>query len=1142
MLDHLFAVTVTVAAVGLRWLLEPWLGDQLALVTLPGAVLASVWFGGWRSAVLSAVTGYVACDLLFIGSPYGSADVVGLVAYAASASIIIGLATMMRTARARAVTDRESLRITLASIGDAVITTDTHGRVEFLNMVATELTGWTSTEAAGRSLEDVFHIIAEDTRQAVENPAIRALRDGVVVGLANHTLLVARDGTERVIDDSAAPIRDEEGRAVGCVLVFRDVTERRQAEQRLRLQERELSDFFDNANVALRLVDPHGVILRANRAELGLLGYDREEYVGRSIAEFHVEAAVAEDILGRLRDGEVVRDEPVRLRCKDGSIKDVLVTSSGLFDDREFVHSRCFTIDVTDSIPAERARALLAAIVDGSGDAIISKSLEGTILSWNAGAERLYGYPAAEAIGRPITLIIPSELEAEERSILAALQRGERIDGFDTVRLTRDGRRVDVSLTVSPVKDESGRIIAAAKTARDITERKRSEQQLAIRARQQAVIAELGELVLREPGLEDLRSRLVTAVATHLEIECCSILEPDPDREGLLLTAGVGWREGLIGRSVAAEPGSLVGYALAARRPLYVEDIREDDRFRAGPLLVEHGIVSGVCCLIPGAKEESCGLLGAYTTRRRAFTRDDLSFLQSTANLLGAAIERDRVRSSLEESQQRFQVMADAAPVMIWMSGSDRLLEWVNLRWLEFTGRTMEQELGNGWSEGVHPDDVERRLQTYASAFEARCPFKMEFRLRRHDGEHRWLFEHGIPRFSSNNEFTGYIGSCIDITERRRAEQALLEADRRKDEFLATLAHELRNPLAPIRNSLEILKRAQPAGELLVQVREMIERQIAQIVRLVDDLLDVGRITRDRLSLTKEQVELTSIVHRAVETSRPLAEENLQLLEVHLPDQPVYFEGDAVRLTQVLSNLLDNACKYSPEGGRIRVAAERRGDEIMLSVQDNGIGIAPDKIEGVFEMFAQVRDTIDRSRGGLGIGLTLAKRLVELHGGSITAYSEGSGLGSTFEVRLPALGATSAAPEPPPRTQSPCEAPRHILVVDDNVDSAESLTALLRSIGHETRAVYDGHQALETAELHRPDVAFLDIGLPKMSGLDVCRRLREQPWGRSMLIVALTGWGQAEDRRRSEDAGFDAHLVKPVDFDKLLALLGRAKR
>ena len=730
-------VTV-VLAVLLRWLLDPLMGNALPLVTLFGAVAAAVWLGGYRVAIAVTLVGYIACHYLFIPPKYGfdfdRANTVGLIAYLLTCALIIFFGEVAGVAETRAHAQREVFRVTLRSIGDAVITTDTRAHITTLNEVAESLTGWSRHEAVGQSLLNVFNIVNEVTLQPVANPALRALREGVVVGLANHTLLIRKDGQQCPIDDSAAPIRDDLGHISGSVLIFRDVTAQR-------LIERE----------------------KANQ----------------------------------------------------------LLTAR-----------------------------LLASIVESSNDAIISKSLDGTIQSWNAAAERLFGYTSEEAVGRHISLIIPPERMAEEDEIIARLKEGQRIEHFETERLCNDGQHLIVSLTISPLMDDTGQVIGASKIARDVTERRRLENDL-------------------------------------------------------------------------------------------------------------------------------------------------------------------------------------------------------------------------------------RKLATDLS-----------------------------------------------------------ETDRRKNEFLATLAHELRNPLAPISNMLEVVKRAGNDEQLLKQAHETIERQLAQLVRLVDDLLDLNRITHDRLELRRSEVELSEVIQQAVEVARPLIDAARQQLTIVLPDEPIYLNADQARLAQVFGNLLNNSCKYTGTNGAIELNAKRNGQLVQVSVRDNGAGIPSDKIDSIFDMFMQVDRSSDRSQEGLGIGLTLVKRLVEMHGGSIAAKSAGEGQGSEFVVTLPVMKKRAAVASPVPDMTS--SIPRRILIVDDNRDSADSLALLFEVTGNQTYLAHDGLEALKAIEQHQPEVVLLDIGLPTMDGHEVCRRVREQPWGKDILIIALTGWGQEEDRRKSEEAGFDGHLVKPVDYDKLLALLGNA--
>lgn len=375
--------------------------------------------------------------------------------------------------------------------------------------------------------------------------------------------------------------------------------------------------------------------------------------------------------------------------------------------------------------------------------------------------------------------------------------------------------------------------------------------------------------------------------------------------------------------------------------------------------------------------------------------------------------------------------------------------------------------------------------------------------------------------------------------ERERAER-LQEADRRKDEFLATLAHELRNPLAPIRNSIELLRRADANSDVIGKACHVMERQVVQLVRLVDDLLDISRITSGKIKLRMERVELAAILRSAIEDSRSHIETHSHELTVELPNHPVYLYADSVRLCQIFTNLLNNSAKYTNNGGHIWLNAQQLDGESIVTIRDNGIGIAVEHLPRLFEIFSQAEPALERSQGGLGIGLALVRGLVELHGGTIEARSDGLNTGSEFIVRLPSNdtpGEWERKATEGERNLPGSPRPMRILVVDDNRDAADSLGQMLRIAGHETATAYDGMEAIEVATTFRPEVVVLDIGLPKMNGFEVARRIREQPWGKDLALLALTGWGQIEDKRRALESGFDHHLTKPVDpiaFDQLL--------
>jgi PAS domain S-box-containing protein len=500
--------------------------------------------------------------------------------------------------------------------------------------------------------------------------------------------------------------------------------------------------------------------------------------------------------------------------------------------------------------------------------------------------------------------------------------------------------------------------------------------------------------------------------------------------------------------------------------------------------------------------------------------------------------ERKTAEIALRESEQRFRHMADHAPVMIWVTEADGRCTYLGKTWYEFTGRTPETSLGFGWIDAMHPNDREAARKSFLAANEAHTAYSLEYRLRDKDGIYHSVIDAAMPRFAEDGQFLGYIGSVIDITDRKKFEEELREADRRKDEFLAVLAHELRNPLAPIRTGLELMRLAGDDAGTLEEVRTTMERQSQQMVRLIDDLLDVSRITRGAVDLRKTRVELATVVESAVETSRPVIEDMGHKLEIIIPKPPIVLEADPTRLAQVISNLLNNAAKYMQRGGTIRVSAERLDGMAIISVKDFGIGIPAEMIERIFDMFTQVDCSLERSHGGLGIGLTLVKRLVEMHGGSVEAHSDGLNHGSEFIVRLPAV--VGLLSEPPSRDGSgrATGAKRRILVVDDNENAAKVLGMLLTALGNDVRTAFDGFTAIELAESFLPEIILLDIGMPKLNGYETARRIREQPWGKSMVLAALTGWGQEEDKRRTREAGFDHHFVKPLEpatLQKLLA-------
>jgi two-component system CheB/CheR fusion protein len=502
-----------------------------------------------------------------------------------------------------------------------------------------------------------------------------------------------------------------------------------------------------------------------------------------------------------------------------------------------------------------------------------------------------------------------------------------------------------------------------------------------------------------------------------------------------------------------------------------------------------------------------------------------------------------RAELALRESEERFRSLVSVITDVPWTADATGAFVTPQPMWAEYTGQTSDELRGFGWVDALHPDDREQVKASWKRACEASSVYESSGRLwNARTQQYRYSIARATPLLHLDGSVREWVGSCTDIHERRQAEEALKDGDRRKDEFLAMLAHELRNPLAPLCNALHLVRMAEPDGKApLQQACELMERQLEHIVRLVDDLLDVSRITSGKITLQKEPVDLATIVARAVEGSRPLIDERMHTLEVTLPKQPMPVEADSVRLAQVLWNLLNNAAKYTPKGGRIWIRGEQEGNQAVVRVKDTGMGIPREMLPKVFDLFTQMDRTLDRAEGGLGIGLTLVRRLTEMHGGTVFALSEGPRQGAEFVLRLPLLAGepfAQKAAQPIERKGAAARVSgRRILVVDDNQDSAESLAMYLRLIGNDVRTAHDGRLGLEVASMYRPDLVLLDIGLPGMDGLEVCGRLRELLGDSRPLIVALTGYGQERDRRRTQEAGFDAHLVKPVDFAALQALL-----
>ena len=530
--------------------------------------------------------------------------------------------------------------------------------------------------------------------------------------------------------------------------------------------------------------------------------------------------------------------------------------------------------------------------------------------------------------------------------------------------------------------------------------------------------------------------------------------------------------------------------------------------------------------------KQSCELALQHGDGSRFFAQLDCLRLKKDGNDPVVRIALTDI-TQRKEAEKEFQKFFNLIPDLACVASTDGRFLKINPMWQEALGYTEQEILDTPIIDFIHPDDRDETMKHVERQLAGEPTVQFTNRYRCKDGSYKWLEWRATPAINKKLLFA----SARDITERKQAEQALHEADRHKNEFLAMLAHELRNPLAPIRNAAHVIGRLGLAEPRVEWAREVIERQVNHLARLVDDLLDVSRIARGKIMLRKEAIEFAALAGQVIESVRPLAENKGHRLAVRLPDQAVQLQGDPVRIPQLLFNLLDNAIKYTPDGGQIEFAARLDGQEIEISVRDNGMGIREELLPRVFDLFQQDERKLDRAQGGLGIGLTLVQRLAEMHGGRVEAYSAGPGLGSTFTVRLPARAMPALSPRPEPESRSHPAAGMRVLVVEDDHAVADSTAVLLEMEGHQARIAESGQAALEQIPEFRPQVVLLDIGLKGMDGFETAQRLRQLPEGRGLYLVAVTGYGDSATRKQALASGCDHFLVKPVAYNVLSGLL-----
>ncbi|UHG94968.1 ATP-binding protein [Spirosoma oryzicola] len=575
----------------------------------------------------------------------------------------------------------------------------------------------------------------------------------------------------------------------------------------------------------------------------------------------------------------------------------------------------------------------------------------------------------------------------------------------------------------------------------------------------------------------------------------------------------------------------------ANNQALHYGDTQAEPSFTEQNRQAFRTIRTGALIAVPLVKEDRLmALLIAAVPTSRVWTQQEVDLVKQVAERTWIAVERAKAEEALRKREAEFRIMTQAAPALVWVCSALGENIYFNQRWYDYTGQTDEQASGHGWTMTMHPADAARILPYWKRCQLTGESYEGEVRYQRHDGVYRWHIFRALPRRNSAGQIEAWYGLSIDTDDAKQAQEGLRKAVRHKDEFLAMLAHELRNPMAAIHSGLAILNLT-TTDELHRSTVDMISRQTEYLVRMVDDLLDVNRISQGKIALKTERINLVDLVRQAQQSLEALFEQQGKVLRVSLPTDPIEIDGDATRLTQVVINLLTNGLRYTGERGQVSVSLVHEGNEAVLQVRDNGIGLAEDQLEAIFELFVQVDNSLARSKGGLGLGLTLVKRLVEMHGGRAEAQSEGVGRGSTFTVRLPTLVAAPQSLAKPVQQAPNSWTPRRILVIDDNADAAMTLGMLLKLKGYESHTRTSGRSGIEAAEALQPTVILLDIGMPGLDGYATCRLLREQVWSRAMIVIALTGYGQDEDRQRTREAGFDGHLVKPVDLSELTKML-----
>jgi PAS domain S-box-containing protein len=942
------------------------------------------------------------------------------------------------------------------------------------------------------------------------------------------------DGAYAVLEESARAFFDPSGRLARLVGMTADITERERAVETLREREAvarrqlvELDATYATAPIGLCVLDSDLRWVRINAALAEINGFPIEAHLGRRVRDLLPTIAdQADAMLERVREtGQPVRNIEVsgQTPAQPGVDRTWVEHFYPLWDpDGRFLGVNVVCEETTARKHAEAAlrqsEGRFRGIVENAAVGIVEAAPDGRFLVVNDLFCRMVGHAREDLLARTVADIShPDDWPADAAEI--AKVRAGSSDGYtiDKRFVRPDGSAVWTHLAVSAVRDAAGTLVSAVAIVEDITERREAERALAETQSRLRAFVDANVIGIL---FGDVHGGIYEANDEFLRIV-------GRTREDL--AAGrVDWVAITPPGDLPLDDAGLAEARATGRCTPYLKHYLRPDGTRV-PVMI--GYVLG----------------GERREKSVAFILDLSAQKRAEAALHDANRRKDELLAELRESESQFRSLADSIPQLAWMAGPDGALFWYNRRWYEYTGTTPEEMVGWGWQEVHDPAELPRVLATYRDAIARGEPWEDTFPLRRHDGQMRWHLSRAVPLRDESGRIVRWFGTNTDITQRREMEDALREADRRKNVFLAVLSHELRNPLSAIRNALRLADNEATADER-AWVREVVDRQSRHLALLIDDLLDLTRINEGKFQLRRERLALGVVLDRAVDSARPLIEQHAHALRVEVPPGPIHLDADPTRLEQIVVNLLTNAAKYTPRGGSIRLEARVEGGSAVVAVTDNGVGIPPEMLPRIFEMFAQVDVSLDRSQGGLGIGLSLVRNLVEMHGGTIVATSPGADRGSTFTVRLPLAAEVEAEAKPAPAAPAPVApsppsaAPLRVLVVDDNVDAVRALSRLLARRGHDVRVAHDGPTALGLAATHRPEAVLLDIGLPGMSGLEVARRLRGMEATHRATLIAVSGFGQEQDLRNSKAAGIDEHLVKPVDVEAVLRLLARIGR